>query len=130
MRNILVFIVDHNMQAANLLKYKLTGKKFTNVRVFPTPEECLIMLQKNNIPDFIITDVSFPTMNGLEFLQAIKRFSEIIHVLFLSSDHDESLARHLLEEGATDYIYRTVNHETGSNELLKNLEYLCKEISQ
>ena len=130
MRNILVFIVDHNPQSANLLKYKLSGRRFTNVRTFPSPEECLFMLQKNNIPDFIISDVHFPFMNGLDFLRAIKGFSEIVQVLFLSSIHDESFARELLENGATDYVYKTVNHETGINEVVKNLEYLCKETIQ
>ena len=127
MRNILIFIVDHNAPSANLLKYKLLGRSFTNIRIFPSPEECLFMLQKNIIPDFIITDVHFPFMNGLDFLAAIKSFSELTQVLFLSSVHNESIARELLETGATDYVYKTVNHETGINEVVKNLEYLCKE---
>jgi DNA-binding response OmpR family regulator len=56
------------------------------------------------LPDLVILDVSMPVMDGLELCRNIRKISETIPILFLSSK-DEEIDRILgLEIGGDDYM--------------------------
>lgn len=58
----------------------------------------------NELPDLIILDVSMPGMDGLELCRRIRKRSESVPILFLSS-RDEEIDRILgLEIGGDDYM--------------------------
>ena len=57
-----------------------------------------------SLPDLIILDVSMPKMDGLELCRKIRRESELIPILFLSSKDDEIDKILGLEIGGDDYM--------------------------
>jgi DNA-binding response OmpR family regulator len=123
----IVFVVDKNPIHRSLIKYHLNVNKFSNVHTFQTGDECLYRLQKNLIPDFLITDYIPGDHIGFEFLRSVKKFSSSIQIIFFSSFDDPILAVRLLDAGASDYVVKTSKLDLGLTELIKNVKYLSKE---
>jgi DNA-binding response OmpR family regulator len=123
----IVFVVDKNPIHRSLIKYHLNVNKFSNVHTFQTGDECLYRLQKNLIPDFLITDYIPGDHIGFEFLRSVKKFSSSIQIIFFSSFDDPILAVRLLDAGASDYVVKTSKLDFGLTELIKNVKYLSKE---
>ena len=127
MKNILVFILDHNSVQGNFLKYSLSSSGIKNVIIFRTAEECLYSIQKTRVPDFIIADTALTSTTDLEFLKMIENIDPSIPVIFYSDNEEMSHIAHLMEAGATDYIVKTGDNPNWIRELTSNLQYLIKE---
>jgi len=123
----LVFVVDKNPIHNSLIKYHLNVNKFFNVHTFPSGEECLYKLNKQVIPDFIVTDYDTGNSSGFDFMRKVIAISPKIHMIFFSSYDDPILAVRLLDAGATDYIAKTNRLEIGIGELIKNVKFLVKD---
>jgi DNA-binding NtrC family response regulator len=123
----LIFVVDKNPILRNLIRYNLEINRFANVHTFPTGEECLYRLQKNVLPDFLITGFFTPDTDGFDFLQNILGISPDIQVIFFDTFEDSHEAEKLLKAGACDYVVRTRNPDAGISELLKNIRYLIRK---
>ena len=127
MKNAVIFIVEHNSYHGNLVKYHLQANRFQDVRLFSNPEECLLAISRGTAPDFIISDTHSGRMSATEFLGKIRESGHGIRVVFFSSSQDEALASKLLEEGAADYIHTVSKGDSGIRELVKNLQFICRE---
>lgn len=67
--------------------------------------EALQVLKSTRV-DLIVTDVSMPQMDGLEFVKTVKKNKEFSHlpILFVSANSDENDRLLGLKSGAVDYI--------------------------
>ncbi|MCX6245502.1 MAG: response regulator [Bacteroidetes bacterium] len=126
MRRVSFFILERETALANLIRYRLMMQQAEHVQVFPALSECLYFMQKHFVPDFIIADLDLPEMNGSRFLTTVKELSNRIQVVFLSAHPDDVLLSQLMEEGASDYIFKSAQREEWIRELMKNLEYLSR----
>ena len=125
-----IFIVDRNPIHNSLIKYHLNVNKLTQVQNFPNGQECLYRLEKNTVPDIIITDYDIGNYTGFDFLRKVGDIFPEVRVIYFSSIADPVLAMKLLEAGASDFIVKTSKLETGISELLKNIKYILKEANQ
>lgn len=123
----LVFIVDKNPIHNSLIKYHLNLNKFFNIYTFPSADECFYKLNKQVIPDFIITDYNTGDISGFDFVRKVLAISLKVQIIFFSNYDDPILAVRLLEAGATDYIVKTNRVEIGITELIKNVKFLVKD---
>jgi len=103
--------------------------RFFHVYTFPSGGECLYRLQKQLIPDFLITDYNPADYNGFEFVRTVKEISPYIRIIFFSSYENPETAVKLFEAGATDYVLKTSKANIGITELIKNIRYLYKEMT-
>jgi DNA-binding NtrC family response regulator len=127
MKSPIIFIVDKNPLHRNLAKYHLNMNKFVNVHAFQTSDECLYRMQKNMIPDFLITDYNPENHIGFGFLQTVKEISDSIQIIVFSTMDDPIIAMKLIDAGVSDFIVKTGNLDFGLTELIKNMNYLIKE---
>ncbi|MCX6286458.1 MAG: response regulator [Bacteroidetes bacterium] len=125
-----IFIVDRNPIHNSLIKYHLNINKFSQIQNFPNGQECLYRIEKNMVPDIIITDYDIGNYTGIDFLRKVRDKYPDVRVLYFSSLADPVLAMKLLEAGASDFIVKTSKLEAGISELLKNLRYILKEANQ
>ncbi|HTX88960.1 MAG TPA: response regulator [Bacteroidales bacterium] len=128
MKTPVIFIVEKNAYHGNLVKYHLQANRFQDVRVFGSAEDCTVAISKGMIPDFIISDTLAGKMDSSGFLRWVKDFNPSIRMIFYSSSGDESLASKLITAGADDYILTTNKGDAGIRELIKNLNFLQKEV--
>lgn len=61
-----------------------------------------------NMPDAVLLDWNMPVMNGLEFLQALRREYGPDHpvVLFCTTENDISFVERAIEAGAQEFIMK------------------------
>ena len=104
--------------------------KIGQVSTFPNGQECLYRLEKNTVPDVIITDYDIGNYTGFDFLRKIIDTYPEVRVVYFSSLADPVLAMKLLDAGASDFLVKTSKLENGISELLKNLKYILKEVIQ
>jgi DNA-binding NarL/FixJ family response regulator len=127
MKRTTVFIIEKEAPVANLIRYQLLSRQAKHVQVFPSVPECLYFMQKKSTPDYLIADLDHPEILATGFLSTILQSFPGVRVLFLSSFTDDSLAKQLLEAGATDCIYKSGRMEDWIMELVKNTEFLIRE---
>jgi len=130
MKRTTVFIIEKEAPVANLIRYHLLSHQAKQVQVFPTVAECLYFMQKKSISDFLIADLAHSEINASGFLKTILQSFPGVKILFLSPFTDDSLVTQLMEDGATDYIYKSGRMEDWIHELIKNMEFLIREKSR
>ena len=122
-----VIIVDDSALYRLLVKRALTP--FSNIEIVyeaKDGKEALEQIKKLK-PDFLISDVEMPVMNGLELLKNIKRENICIGVIMLSgaSKHNANITIESLNLGAFDFIEKPTAGNSSTN-----FEFIGKEIYQ
>lgn len=79
-------------------------------------------LYKKYKPSFIITDVEMPDMDGLEFIEIIRKENELIPVLITSAFSNKEYLLTSIKLQLIDYLIKPINH----TELLVSLEKIAK----
>lgn len=63
--------------------------------------------QDDNGMDLIVTDISMPSMNGIEFIREIKSQNASIPIIVLSSFNDFKFVREAFQLGIQDYVLKS-----------------------
>ncbi|WP_127498210.1 response regulator transcription factor [Paenibacillus glycanilyticus] len=77
-------------------------------------------------PDVVITDIKMPYMDGLQFIEELRRRLPDARCLILSGYNDFDYARTAMQYGVKDYLIKPVDKE----ELLANLTHIHKELKE
>ena len=122
-----VIIVDDSALYRLLVKRAIS--KFTNLEIIyeaANGKEALIQIKKLK-PDFLISDVEMPVMNGIELLENIKKERICIGVIMLSgaSKRNANITIEALNMGAFDFIEKPTAGNPNSN-----FDYIGKQIYQ
>jgi two-component system, chemotaxis family, chemotaxis protein CheY len=70
--------------------------------------EGLEQLRKNGPPDLVLVDWNLPTMNGLEFVRAVRSQREYdgVPLMMVTTETERAQVAKALEAGATEYIMK------------------------
>ena len=115
-----ILVIDDEALTRRLLHHCLTRAGYEVIEA-DNGQDALIKLQSTH-PDFIISDVLMPDMNGFDTIQAIRELPEFVHtpVVFLSSRADTDASHKGLEYGAQKYLFKPF----GVQDLLATIEEL------
>ncbi len=80
-------------------------------------EHALELLEKKSF-DFIITDISLPGMNGIEFIKIVKKLKPYIPTLVLSMRKGKELVEEVLSAEAEGYLIK----KSGKDELFEAID--------
>ncbi|MGA1984891.1 MAG: sigma-54 dependent transcriptional regulator [Candidatus Sulfotelmatobacter sp.] len=99
-----ILIVEDEAKMRRLLELNLGEDGFTT---FPAgdAESGLKLLRENPI-DLVLTDLKLPGMNGLEFLQTIKRQNAALPVVVMTAFGSVETAVEAMKAGASDYVLK------------------------
>lgn len=99
-----ILIVEDNIQLLAFLKNQLN--EYFNVYYALNGKEAMNELPQIPIPDLIISDMMMEHMDGMEFLQRLKRSKKwnLIPLLFLSAKSGNQIQLDAYKHGAIDYI--------------------------
>ena len=119
-------VVDDDDINRMLLKEVLDDLGY-QTSLFESGEEALTYC-KNNTPDFILLDYRMPNMNGLSFMQELRKsaFHSLTPVIMCTAENDEKHFRTLIREGAQGYLIKPFMQK----ELIKQLHSLGLYIQQ
>ena len=121
-----ILVLDDEPALTKLLVIILERQGYT-VRGFTSPLEALESLQQFR-PDAIISDVSMPSMSGLEFCRRVRLIDGLkgIPVIFLSALVERRDVREGMNVGADDYLTKPFQRE----ELLEALGVRLQRAAQ
>jgi len=99
-----ILIVEDEPKMRRLLELNLGEDGFTTFSAGDA-ETGLKLLHDNPI-DLVVTDLKLPGMNGLEFLQAVKRQNEALPVVVMTAFGSVETAVDAMKSGASDYVLK------------------------
>src|ERR1700690_246592 len=99
-----ILIVEDEAKMRRLLELDLGDDGFQTLSA-EDAETGLKMLQNGSV-DLVITDLKLPGMNGLDFLQAGKRFHAAMPVIVMTAFGTVETAVEAMKAGASDYVLK------------------------
>lgn len=99
-----ILIVEDEPKMRRLLEMNLADQGFTT-HAAGDAEAGLKLLNSEKI-DLVVTDFKLPGMNGLEFLQAVKRANAALPVVIMTAYGSVESAVEAMKFGASDYVLK------------------------
>ena len=99
-----ILVVEDETKLRRLLELQLAEEGF-QTRIVPDAEAGLQLLNKEPF-DLILTDFKLPSMNGLDFLLAVKRINANLPVVLMTAYGTVESAVGAMKAGASDYILK------------------------
>ena len=104
-----ILIVEDEPKMLRLLELNLSEEGYS-VKTAEDAEAGLALLRKDRI-DLVVTDLKLPGMNGLEFLQSVKRHDARIPVIVMTAYGTVETAVEAMKAGASDYVLKPFSLE-------------------
>jgi len=102
--NATILIVEDEAKMRRLLELNLGDDGFQTLSA--EDAETGLKLLQNGPVDLVITDLKLPGMNGLDFLQAVKRFQAALPVIVMTAFGTVETAVEAMKAGASDYVLK------------------------
>jgi DNA-binding NtrC family response regulator len=99
-----ILIVEDEAKMRRLLELNLGEDGFSTLSA-EDAETGLKLLRENTV-DLVVTDLKLPGMNGLEFLQAVKRQNAALPVVVMTAFGTVETAVEAMKAGASDYVLK------------------------
>jgi two-component system, NtrC family, response regulator len=99
-----ILIVEDEAKMRRLLELDLGDDGFQTLSA-EDAETGLKLLQNGSV-DLVITDLKLPGMNGLDFLQTVKRFHAALPVVVMTAFGTVETAVEAMKAGASDYVLK------------------------
>ena len=99
-----ILIVEDEAKMRRLLELNLGEDGFTTFSA-EDAETGLKLLQENSV-DLVLTDLKLPGINGLEFLQSVKRQNATLPVVVMTAFGSVETAVEAMKAGASDYVLK------------------------
>ncbi len=99
-----ILIVEDEAKMRRLLELNLGDDGFATLSAGDA-EVGMKLLRENSV-DIVLTDLKLPGMNGLEFLQAVKRQNPALPVVVMTAFGSVETAVEAMKAGASDYVLK------------------------
>ncbi len=99
-----ILIVEDEAKMQRLLQLSLSDEGYS-VQTASDAESGLRLLRQSKF-DLVITDLKLPGMDGLEFLQAVKRTDGQVPVVLMTAFGTVETAVQAMKAGASDYVLK------------------------
>ena len=119
-----ILIAEDDPHLVDVLEYALAGEGYA-VRHTARGAEAVALCGRPPAPDLLILDVGLPDIDGFEDCRRVRRFSERLPILFLTSRGDEINRVVGLEIGGDDYVTKPFS----PRELLARIKALRRRLT-
>jgi DNA-binding NtrC family response regulator len=104
-----ILIVEDEPKMLRLLELNLAEEGYATLAA-PDAETGLKLLRQEKV-DLVLTDLKLPHMDGLEFLQSVKRSNTQIPVILMTAYGTVETAIDAMKAGASDYVLKPFSME-------------------
>jgi len=96
----------------NLTLFQLTFRRSFEVLIANSGREGLVLIENNDDIRFVISDMKMPGMDGLEFIQKVKKVNSHLPCIILSGyDRNDRIDKALEVKLIKDYVMKPFNKE-------------------
>lgn len=117
-----ILIVDDDWDFLELMKARLAGAGFQQIRIVDDPLKAADLIQAGEVFDIALIDLTMPEMDGFQLLDLIKNNSPRTECLIVTAVNDVRVAVQCLRKGAYDYLVKPVSEEDLVFSLRRTLE--------
>jgi len=123
-----VLHVEDSVGDLELTRLFLKRKGYNNFKITPvlSAERALEMLERENF-DVILSDYKMPGMNGLEFLEELRKKGNDIPFIIFTGKGEEKVAMEALNKGANRYINKDGSPAVSIEALAQHIQELVEE---
>lgn len=104
-----IMVVDDEDSIRSILYETLSSEGY-NVVTAASGEEAMEILNNGELPHIIMTDIRMPGISGLELAMQVKKISEEIEVIIITSHASLDTAQQAIRLGVYDYINKPFNN--------------------
>lgn len=115
-----ILVIDDEPGVCDILKKILEQEKYT-VFTATSGARALNLLKKESV-ELILLDIKMPRMDGIKFLQALRKKNKNVVVIVLTAHATLGTAREAMELGAYDYITKPFDAHFVINMVKEGLE--------
>src|SRR5258708_25373548 len=115
-----ILIVEEEGKMRRLLELNLADDGFSTLS--DGDAETGLKLLRENTVDLVLTDLKLPGMNGLEFLQGVKRQNAALPVVVMTAFGTVETAVEAMKGGACDYVLNPFSLSEMRMRILKELD--------
>ena len=130
LRNVLksatLLLVDNN--EITLIKFGRILESFVKKVYYASNGKEALKIYKKNKPSFIITDIEMPHMNGLEFVEIIRKKNEYIPIMIVSAFINKEYCLSSIKLQLCDYLIKPINLDQVIISLEKIAKILKKDL--
>ena len=106
-----ILVVDDEPAFLDSMRRGLLLSGFTQVRVESNPLAAASLLEKGEVFDVALLDITMPQMDGVELLTVIKNHSPHTECIMVTAVNEAGYAVASLKKGAFDYVLKPVSLE-------------------
>ena len=117
-----ILIVDDDWDFLELMKARLAGAGFHQVRIEDDPVKAADMIQAEEVFDIALIDITMQEMDGLQLLDIVKNNSPRTECIMVTAVNDVRVAVQCLRKGAYDYLVKPISEEDLVFSLKRTLE--------
>lgn len=117
-----ILIVDDDWDFLELMKARLAGAGFHQVRIEDDPSKAAALVLAEEVFDIALIDMTMPEMDGFQFLDIVKNNSPRTECIIITAVNDVRVAVQCLRKGAYDYLVKPVSEEDLVFSLKRTLE--------
>lgn len=100
-----IMAVDDEESIRSLLSATLSGSGY-NITTASSGEDAIKQLSGEELPHIVMTDIRMPGINGIQLLSEVKKISQEIEVIIMTSHASLDTAIEAIRLGAYDYIHK------------------------
>jgi type II secretory ATPase GspE/PulE/Tfp pilus assembly ATPase PilB-like protein/CheY-like chemotaxis protein len=117
-----VLIVDDELDYLDSVKRYLFRAGLKNIRLDDDPRKTVAALEKGDIFDVALLDITMPHINGINLLEIIKKSTPTTECIMVSALNEARIASDCIRKGAYAYLVKPVNAEDLINTIHRALE--------
>jgi len=105
-----LFVVEDDQDTIELLKEIFSEEEYC-LRCFSSSVKALQVLKEEGLPDLVLLDLMMPQMDGITFLEQVRKISAKLPVIMITAHGSIETAVDALKKGASDYITKPFSFE-------------------
>ncbi len=128
----LLLVDDHNLVRSGFQLILEAQEDITVIAGVENGQKALDYLKGASRPDIILTDIHMEVMDGIQFIQAVKRDYPTIKIIVLSMEDNIQIVQEVLNLGADGYLSKDSNVEEilfGIQQIIRGQQYVSAALS-
>ena len=105
-----LFVIEDDRDTIELLKEIFSEEEYC-LRCFSSSIKALQVLKEEGLPDLVLLDLMMPQMDGITFLEQVRKISASLPVIMITAHGSIETAVDALKKGASDYITKPFSFE-------------------